>query len=133
MRAPRPKIPTSLLIIDAIGTVLAGLGLAGLLTDVSGVFPFLADKNSCRGRRRHRLRAGHVRARHISSAGRRWCAPRRPLSRTSPDTLSRNILCQSVRPDPSTPGRCAPYAQDERIRARSARSRRIKAVRSCAA
>lgn len=42
---PRPRIPTPLLIIDAIGVVLAGLGLAALVTDVSGVFPFLADKH----------------------------------------------------------------------------------------
>jgi len=41
---PRPKIPIRLLIIDGIGTVLAGLGLAGLLTDVSGMFAFLADR-----------------------------------------------------------------------------------------
>jgi hypothetical protein len=41
---PRPKIPARLLIIDGIGTVLAGLGLAGLWTDVSGMFPFLADR-----------------------------------------------------------------------------------------
>jgi hypothetical protein len=43
--ARRPKIPAPLLVIDAIGTVLAGLGLAGVVTDVSGLFPFLADKN----------------------------------------------------------------------------------------
>jgi hypothetical protein len=42
--APRPRIPTPLLIVDAIGIVLAGLGLAGLMTDVSGLLPFLADK-----------------------------------------------------------------------------------------
>jgi hypothetical protein len=42
---PRPRIPTALLVIDAIGVVLAGLGVAGLMTDVSGVFPFLADKH----------------------------------------------------------------------------------------
>ena len=41
---PRPKIPIRLLIIDGIGTVLASLGLAGLLTDVSGMFAFLADR-----------------------------------------------------------------------------------------
>ena len=41
----RPRIPTRLLIIDAIGTVLAGLGVAGLFTDLSALFPFLADKN----------------------------------------------------------------------------------------
>lgn len=43
--APRPRIPTGLLILDAIGVVLAGLGIAGLVTDVSGLFPFLADKH----------------------------------------------------------------------------------------
>jgi hypothetical protein len=41
----RPRIPARLLIIDAIGTVLAGLGVAGLFTDVSALFPFLANKN----------------------------------------------------------------------------------------
>jgi hypothetical protein len=41
----RPRIPRRLLIIDAIGTVMAGLGVAGLFTDVSGLFPFLANKN----------------------------------------------------------------------------------------
>jgi hypothetical protein len=41
---PRPKLPARLLIIDAIGTLLAGLGVAGLWTDVSGMFPFLADR-----------------------------------------------------------------------------------------
>jgi uncharacterized membrane protein YidH (DUF202 family) len=40
----RPRIPIGLLIVDAIGIVLAGLGIAGLVTDVSGLFPFLADK-----------------------------------------------------------------------------------------
>jgi uncharacterized membrane protein len=42
---PRPKIPTRLLIIDALGVVLAGLGLAGLFTDLSGPLGSLADKN----------------------------------------------------------------------------------------
>jgi hypothetical protein len=42
---PRPKIPARLVIIDAVGVVLAGLGLAGLLTDLSGPLAFLADKN----------------------------------------------------------------------------------------
>ena len=41
---PRLKIPRRLLIIDAVGTALAGLGVAGLLTDLSRLFPFLADK-----------------------------------------------------------------------------------------
>jgi len=42
----RLKIPRRLLIIDAVGTVLAGLGIAGLLTDLSRLFPFLADKQA---------------------------------------------------------------------------------------
>jgi hypothetical protein len=41
----RPKLPVRLLFIDAVGMVLAGLGLAGLVTDLSGPFAFLADKN----------------------------------------------------------------------------------------
>ena len=41
----RPKIPARLLIIDAVGIILAGLGLAGLFTDLSGPLAFLADKN----------------------------------------------------------------------------------------
>jgi hypothetical protein len=44
--APRLRIPRRLLIIDAIGTVLAGLGIAGLFTDLSRLFPFLADKQT---------------------------------------------------------------------------------------
>ena len=40
----RPRIPTRLIIIDAVGVLLAGLGLAGLLTDLSGPLAFLADK-----------------------------------------------------------------------------------------
>lgn len=43
--AVRFRIPRPLLIIDAIGTVLAGLGVAGLFTDVSALFPFLANKS----------------------------------------------------------------------------------------
>lgn len=43
--SPRPKIPARLLFIDAIGMILAGLGLAGLFTDLSGPLAFLADKN----------------------------------------------------------------------------------------
>lgn len=41
----RPKIPAWLLFIDVVGLLLAGLGLAGLLTDLSGPLAFLADKN----------------------------------------------------------------------------------------
>ena len=40
----RPRIPTRLLVLDAIGVVLAGLGVAGLLTDLSGVIPAFADR-----------------------------------------------------------------------------------------
>lgn len=43
--SPRLKIPARLLLIDAVGMILAGLGLAGLLTDLSGPLAFLADKN----------------------------------------------------------------------------------------
>jgi len=42
---PRPRIPTRLLVIDAIGVFLSGLGVAGLLTDLSGVIPAFADKS----------------------------------------------------------------------------------------
>ena len=42
---PRPKIPLRLLIIDVLGVILAGLGLTGLFTDLSGPLAFLADKN----------------------------------------------------------------------------------------
>jgi hypothetical protein len=42
----RLKIPRRLLIIDAVGTVLAGLGVAGLFTDLSRLFPFLANKQT---------------------------------------------------------------------------------------
>jgi predicted Kef-type K+ transport protein len=34
-----------LLVIDAIGMVLAGLGLAGLFTEPSGSLAFMADKH----------------------------------------------------------------------------------------
>ncbi len=44
LSSPRPKLPTHLLIIDAIGMVLAGLGLAGLITELSGPLAFMADK-----------------------------------------------------------------------------------------
>jgi len=42
---PRLKIPARLLLIDALGLVLAALGLAGLFADLSGPLAFLADKN----------------------------------------------------------------------------------------
>jgi len=41
-----PRIPTRLLVIDAVGVILAGFGLAGLLTDVSRSFPLLANKTT---------------------------------------------------------------------------------------
>jgi len=41
----RPRIPTRLVIIDVVGVILAGFGLAGLLTDLSGPLAFLADKS----------------------------------------------------------------------------------------
>ena len=41
----RPVIPTRLVIIDVVGVLLAGLGLAGLFTDLSGPLAFLADKS----------------------------------------------------------------------------------------
>jgi hypothetical protein len=45
MQAPtRRKIPTRLLVIDTIGVILAGLGVAGMLTDLSGVIPAFRDK-----------------------------------------------------------------------------------------
>jgi len=40
----RPRLPTRLVIIDVVGVLLAGLGLAGLFTDLSGPLSFLADK-----------------------------------------------------------------------------------------
>jgi hypothetical protein len=41
----RPRLPTRLVIIDVVGVLLAGLGLAGLFTDLSGPLSFLADKS----------------------------------------------------------------------------------------
>jgi len=41
----RPRIPTRLVIIDVVGLLLAALGLAGLLTNLSGPLAFLADKS----------------------------------------------------------------------------------------
>ena len=40
------RIPLNLLVLDGIGTVLAGVGVAGLLTDLSGVLPFMANRNA---------------------------------------------------------------------------------------
>jgi len=44
-KSPRLRLPTRLLVIDGIGIVLAGLGLAGLFTELSGPLAFLADKH----------------------------------------------------------------------------------------
>jgi hypothetical protein len=41
----RARIPTRLVILDVAGVLLAGLGLAGLFTDLSGPLAFLADKS----------------------------------------------------------------------------------------
>ena len=41
----RSRIPTRLVIIDVLGVLLAALGLAGLVTDLSGPLAFLADKS----------------------------------------------------------------------------------------
>ena len=40
-----PKMPTRLVMLDAVGIILAGFGLAGLLTELSGPLAFLANKN----------------------------------------------------------------------------------------
>ena len=42
--APRRRIPVRLLVIDVIGVILAGLGVAGMVTDLSGVIPPFRDK-----------------------------------------------------------------------------------------
>ena len=42
--APRRRIPVRLLVIDVIGVILAGLGVAGMVTDLSGVVPPFRDK-----------------------------------------------------------------------------------------
>ena len=44
--AAQLRIPRRLLVIDAVGTVLAGLGVAALFTDISRLFPFLGDKHT---------------------------------------------------------------------------------------
>ena len=40
----RVRIPRRLLLIDGIGVILAGLGVAGMLTDLSAVIPAFTDK-----------------------------------------------------------------------------------------
>ena len=42
----RPRIPLRLLVIDLVGIVLAALGLAALVTDLSRPLPFLADRTT---------------------------------------------------------------------------------------
>ena len=45
MQGPtRRRIPTRLLVIDTIGVILAGLGVAGLVTDLSYIIPAFRDK-----------------------------------------------------------------------------------------
>jgi hypothetical protein len=44
MSTPSFKPPLTLLLIDIVGTVMAALGIAALLTDLSGLFPFLGDR-----------------------------------------------------------------------------------------
>lgn len=41
----RPRIPTRLVVVDVVGVLLAALGLAGLVTDLSGPLAFLTDKS----------------------------------------------------------------------------------------
>jgi hypothetical protein len=38
-------IPPQLIVLDAVGTLFAGIGVAGLLTDLSGLLPFMANKD----------------------------------------------------------------------------------------
>lgn len=39
------RIPTQLIVLDVVGTLLAGIGIAGLVTDLSSLFPFMASKD----------------------------------------------------------------------------------------
>jgi hypothetical protein len=39
------RIPLQLIVLDAVGTLLAGVGVAGLFTDLSGLLPFLAKRD----------------------------------------------------------------------------------------
>jgi hypothetical protein len=39
------RIPPQLIVLDAVGTLLAGIGVAGLFTDLSGLLPFIANKD----------------------------------------------------------------------------------------
>jgi hypothetical protein len=42
----RTPIPLQLFALDAAGCVLTGVGIGGLVTDLSGFLPFLADQNT---------------------------------------------------------------------------------------
>jgi hypothetical protein len=37
------RIPVQLIVLDAVGTLLAGIGVAGLITDLSGFLPLMGD------------------------------------------------------------------------------------------
>ena len=39
------RIPLQLIVLDAVGTLLAGIGVAGLVTDLSGLLPFIASQD----------------------------------------------------------------------------------------
>lgn len=39
------RIPTQLIVLDVVGTLFAGVGLAGLVSDLSGPLPFMASKD----------------------------------------------------------------------------------------
>jgi hypothetical protein len=39
-------LPMKLVLIDVVGTLLASIGLAGLLTDLSGVHPWLGNRDN---------------------------------------------------------------------------------------
>ena len=39
------RIPPQLIVLDAVGTLFAGIGVAGLVTDLSGILPFMANKD----------------------------------------------------------------------------------------
>ena len=39
------RIPLQLLVLDAVGTVFAAVGLAGLVTDMSRFLPFIVNKD----------------------------------------------------------------------------------------
>ena len=39
------RIPMQLLVLDIVGTLLAAVGIAGLVTDMSRFFPFMVSKD----------------------------------------------------------------------------------------